>query len=176
MAGLGEKFEAGVLQAPCQGEAGCALGDQGPMPRALPAGDLISRRVEGQRGRAQVAGGPGPLGLQQPQQVQEIHGRVFGASAQPDNQHPPTSDSNPGRSSAQRFERRQQSKAPQQTGHRGHIVAEGKRQRLHRRGGVSSQARQIIEDRGRDRAAEMSIERHRRVVGVPVDGAAPPDG
>ena len=56
------------------------------MPRALTAGDLIAGCVEGQRSRPEVAGGPSPLGLQQPQHVQEIHGRVCGPCGQPPDQ------------------------------------------------------------------------------------------
>ena len=56
------------------------------MPRALPAGDLISRRVEGQRGRAEVAGGPRPLRLQQAQQVPEVIRCVGRPGGQPPDQ------------------------------------------------------------------------------------------
>ena len=168
-AGLGEQFKAGVLQAPRQGEAGCALGDQRAMPRALTAGSLISGPVEGQRGRAEVAAGPSPLGLEQPQQVPEVHGRVLGASAQPPDevihlgQHRGTFISGTG------SRVRGEGQAPQQSGHRAHVVAEDNRQRLHRRVGVACQGCRIVEDGGGDRAAEMSIERRCRVVGKPVD-------
>ena len=169
LAGLGEKFKAVVPQALCKVEAGRAFADQCPMPRALTGGNLISRGVEGQGSRPHIAGRPSPLGLQQPQQVQEIHGCVFRAGGQPTDQLLEFSEQRGtlvrGNGSGMRGE----GQTAKQAGHRGYVVAEGKGQRLHRRGGVMSQARRIVEDGGGNRAAEMSIERHRRDFGVPVD-------
>ena len=64
-------------------EAGCAFGDQRPVPRSLTRQDLAPSRVEGQHGRPEVPGRPGPLGLEQPQQVKEVLRRVRGAVGQP---------------------------------------------------------------------------------------------
>ena len=83
LAGLGEQVVAGVLEAVGEIEAGRAFGDQRPVPRPLPLGDLAPGGVEGQGGGAEVPGRPGPLGLEQPQQVQEVVRRVRGACGQP---------------------------------------------------------------------------------------------
>ena len=72
LARLGEQVVAGVFQAAGEVEAGRVLGDQGPVPGPLPLGGLVPGGVEGQGGGAEVAGRPGPLGLDQPQQVQEV--------------------------------------------------------------------------------------------------------
>ena len=67
-------------------EPGRALGDQRPVPRPLAAGDLAPRGVEGEHGGTEVAGRPGPLGLDQPQQVQEVVRRIRGPPGQPPRQ------------------------------------------------------------------------------------------
>ena len=64
-------------------EAGRSFGDQRPMPGPLTPGGLAQRGVEGQGGGPEVADRPGPLGLEQPQQVQEVARRVRGAGGQP---------------------------------------------------------------------------------------------
>ena len=93
------------------------------MPRALTAGDLVAGRVEGQRGRVEVAGGPRPLGLQQPQQVPEVLRRVGRSSGQPPD-HVLQFGKQPGRSSAGSGSGvRGQGEAPQKAGHRGRVVA-----------------------------------------------------
>ena len=74
---------AGVVGAVGQVEAGRVFGDQGPLPGPLAAGGLASGGVEGQRGGAEVPGRPGPLGLGQPHQVQEVVRRVRGPFSQP---------------------------------------------------------------------------------------------
>ncbi|GAB3828708.1 hypothetical protein GCM10027610_014090 [Dactylosporangium cerinum] len=53
------------------------------MPWTLTLGDLAPRVVEGEDGGAEVADGPGPLRLEQPQQVQEIVRRIRGPCGQP---------------------------------------------------------------------------------------------
>jgi hypothetical protein len=83
LAGLGEQVVAYVVQAPGQEEAGCVFGDQGLVPGPPALGGLVPGGVEGQGGGAEVARRPGPLGLEQPQQVQEIVRRVRGAGGQP---------------------------------------------------------------------------------------------
>ena len=77
---------AGVFQAAGEIEPGRVLGDQGPVPRPLPLGGLVPGGVEGQGGGAEIPGRPRPLGLDQPQQVQEVAGRVRGAFGQPPGQ------------------------------------------------------------------------------------------
>jgi hypothetical protein len=72
-----------VFDAVGEIEAGGAFGDQGPMPRALALGDLAPCGVEGEDGGAEVANRPRPLGLDQPQQVQEVCRRVRCAGGQP---------------------------------------------------------------------------------------------
>ena len=74
---------AGLFQAVGEVEAGGVFGDQGPVPGPLALGGLAPGGVEGQGGGAEVAGRPGPLGLEQPQQVQEVVRRVRGAFGQP---------------------------------------------------------------------------------------------
>ena len=63
------------------------------VPRAPAAGDLAPGGVEGQGGGAEVADRPGPLGLEQPQQVQEVVRRVRGAGGQPARSRSSSSDS-----------------------------------------------------------------------------------
>jgi hypothetical protein len=66
-AGSGEQFVAGAFHAVGEKEACRAFGDHGPMPRALPPVGLAPGGVEREHGAAEVADGPGPLGLDQPQ-------------------------------------------------------------------------------------------------------------
>ena len=75
-----------MFQAAGEVEPGRVLGDQRPVPGPLPLGGLVPGGVEGQGGGPEVAERPGPLGLEQPQQVQEVAGRVRGASGQPPGQ------------------------------------------------------------------------------------------
>ena len=82
-AGLGQQLEAGVIEAASEEEAGRPLGDQGPMPGPGTTGGLAARGIETQRGGAEIAERPGPLGLEQPQQVQEVVRRVRSAGGQP---------------------------------------------------------------------------------------------
>ena len=90
-----EKVVADVLHAVGEEEARRVFGDQRPVPRPLTPGDLAPCGVEGDHGGAEVTGRPGPLGLDQPQQVEEVVRRVRGASGQP----PVTSSSSASRSS-----------------------------------------------------------------------------
>jgi hypothetical protein len=68
-----------VFHAVGEIEAGRAFGDQRPVPRALTLGDLAPSGVEGEDGGAEVTDRPSPLGLEQPQQVQEVLRGVRGA-------------------------------------------------------------------------------------------------
>ena len=86
LARFGDQVMAGVVQAVGEVEPGRVLGDQGPVPRPLALSGLVPGGVEGQGGGAEIAGRPRPLGLQQPQQVQEVAGRVRGAGGQPPGQ------------------------------------------------------------------------------------------
>ena len=86
VAGVGEKVVADVLDAVREEETGRAFGDQRPMPRPLTPGHLAPCGVEGDHGGAEVAGRPGPLGLDQPQQVEEVVRRGRGPSGQPPRQ------------------------------------------------------------------------------------------
>jgi hypothetical protein len=79
VAGLGEQVVAGVFDAMGQIEAGRVFGDEGPMPWALTAGDLAAGGVEGEDGGAEVADGPGTLGLEQAQQMLKVCRGVCGA-------------------------------------------------------------------------------------------------
>ena len=59
------------------------FGDQGLVPGPLALGGFAAGGVVGQGGGAEVGGRPRPLGLDQPQQVQEVVRRVGGACGQP---------------------------------------------------------------------------------------------
>ena len=83
LARLGEKVEAGLVDAVGEIETRRAFGNQSPMPRTPTLDDLPPRRVEGEHGSTEVADGPGPLGLYEPQHVQEIVRRVRGALGEP---------------------------------------------------------------------------------------------
>ena len=78
LAGVGEQVVAGVLEAVGQVEAGRPLGDECPVPRAQSAGGLAAGGVEGEGGGPEVADRPGPLGLEQPQQMREVVRLVSG--------------------------------------------------------------------------------------------------
>ena len=170
LAGLGEKVVAGVLDAVGEKEPGRAFGDQGPVPRALTRGDLAPRRVEGKDGGAEVAGRPGPLGLEQPQQVQEVRRRVRGACGQPPRHIVQFGQQTTALVTMACPGLPGEGQPAQQAGHGSRVDAQGSRQQRHRRRGVLRQAGQIAEDGGGDRAADMRVEKRQRVVGVPVDG------
>ena len=73
-----EQVVTGLFQAVGEVEQGGVLGNQGPVPWSLAPGRLTPGGVEGWSGGAEVARRPRPLGLKQPQQVQEVVGRVGG--------------------------------------------------------------------------------------------------
>ena len=83
LAGLGEQLAAGVFQAAGEVEAGRAFGDQRPVPGPCAAGDLAAGSVERQLGGPEIPHRPGPLGLEQPQQMHEVVRRVHGTRSQP---------------------------------------------------------------------------------------------
>ena len=140
LAGLGEQVVAGVFEAVGEVEAGRVFGDQGPMPGPLPLGDLAPRGVEGEDGGAEVADRPGPLGLDQPQQVQEVR------PARPRRGRPATASPRPVRPADAALVTAAGAGLPgegqpaQQVGHGGRVEAGGSRQQRHRRRGVPRQA------------------------------------
>ena len=163
---------AGVFQAAGEVEAGRVLGDQGPVPGPLPLGGLVPGGVEGEGGGAEVAGRPGPLGLDEPQQVQEVAGRVRGAFGQPPGQLVQF-----GQQAAARARVRVrvaglpgQGQRAQQAGDAGRVEAGEHRNELHGGRGVPLQAGLVAEDGGGVRMTEMSMKLSQRVAGVLVGG------
>src|SRR3569833_483948 len=84
-AGLDEEVVAGVFAVESVGEVetGRSFADQGLVPWPPTVCDLALGGVEGDGGGAEVPVGPGPLGLGQPQQVQEVRRCVRGAGGEP---------------------------------------------------------------------------------------------
>jgi hypothetical protein len=116
------------------------------MPRALTPGNLAACHVEGQRGRVEVVGGPGPLCLQQPQQVPEVFRCVGRASGQPPDHFLQFRKQTGTLISRTGSGVRGQGKVPQQAGQRGRVVAWDQNQRLHHGGGAEEGADVIAVD------------------------------
>jgi hypothetical protein len=177
---LGEQVVPGVLEPVFEEEAAGPFGDQGAMPRPLPLCRSTRCRftrcglppcgVERDGGGPEVAHRPRPLGLDQPQQVQEVVRRVGGAGAEP-LRHVVEFGQQPGALVlARRPDLPGDGEPAQQVGHGRRVEAERRRQQRHRGLGVLGQASRITEQGRCDRPGEMRDENGNRVVGEPVDG------
>ncbi len=170
LARFGEQVIPGLFDAVGEVEPGGAFGDQRPMPAARNPGRLAPGGVEGEDTAAEVCDGPGPLGLDQPQQMQEVRRRVGGPSGQPlrhvvqfrQQQASLVTLGGPGFPG--------QGEAPQQVGHGGGVAPQNRRQEHHRRRGVPGQTVPIAEDGGGDGAGDVGEEKGQRVAGVGLDG------
>ena len=168
VAGLDEQVIADVFDAASQVEAGRAFGDQGPVPWPLQPGGLAPRGVEGQLGGAEVADRPGPLGLDQPQQVREVARRVRGAFGQPPRHLVQLGQQTVALVTIGGAGLPGQGQPAQQPGPGGRVAAGGRRQQRHRRRRMPRQGGKIAEDGRGDRTRDMREEKRQRVAGVPV--------
>ena len=171
-AGLGEQLVAGLVEAVGEVEAGGAFGGERPVPGPLATGDLATGGVEGQDAGAEVADRPGPLGLEQPHEVQEVLRCVRGPFGQPPGHlvqfgHEAVALVDVGR----RLGLPGESEPAQHAARGAHVDARHcRQQQRHRRRGVPVQVRRIAEDRGDERAGDVRMQERGRVVGVAVGG------
>jgi hypothetical protein len=170
VAGVREKVVADVLDAVGEEEPGRAFGNQRPMPRPLTPGHLAPCGVEGDHGGAEVTGRPGPLGLDQPQQVKEVVRRTRGPSGQPPRQFIQLGEQIVARVTVRRTGLVGKGQAAQQADLGGGVEAVDGREQFHRRGAVLGEPGRITKDGGGVGSAEMRIDQRRRVVGVPLEG------
>ena len=163
-AGLGEELGAGVVEPVGEGEAGRAFGDQRPVPP--PSTDHVPRRVEGDRSRAEVPDRPGPLGLDQPQQVQEVLRRVRGAGGEPPRLLVQRGQQLTAVVAVARGDLGGESQSAQQVEHRNRIETRGGRQQRRGRCRVPGQGGPVAEHRRADRAVDVREEQRDGIVGV----------
>jgi hypothetical protein len=114
----------------------------------------------------EVADRPGPLRLEQPQQVHEVCRRVRGAGGQPPGHLVQFGQYNVAFVAVACADLRGEGEPAQHVGHGGRVEARSSQLQRHRSRGVPCQADRIVEDRRGDRVAEMRVEKRERVVGV----------
>ena len=146
LAGLGEQAVADMVEAVFEVEASGVFGYQGLVPGPLPPGGLAERGVEGQGGGTEVPGRPGPLGLGQPQQVQEVVRRVRGADGQPACHLVQLGQQRAALVTVRGTGLPGQGQPAQQAGHGVRVEVQDGRQQRHRRRGVLRQPGRIAED------------------------------
>lgn len=131
---------------------------------------IPSGGIERVRGGTKVAHRPRPLGFDQPQQVQEVVGRVRSAGGEPLGgliqlgQHTIMFVALAGSGLFGEGE------PAQQMGHGGRVGTWGCPQERHRRRAMPPQVDRIVENGSGDRAALMRKEKCQRVLGVPFEG------
>ena len=151
-------------------EPGGAFGDQRPVPGPLAAGGVAPGGVEGDGSGVEVAGRPGPLGLDQPQQVPEVLRRVRGAGGQPPRHLIQFGQQIAAFITVAVSGLPGEGQPAQQVHHSGRVGARDRRHQRLRRRAVPRQASRIAEDGGGSCAAEMRVEECDRVARVPVGG------
>ena len=171
LAGLGQKGVARVPEALAEVQASRALGDQGPVPRPPAPSGLPERGVEGKDGGPGVADRPGPLGLEQPHQVQEVLRRVGGAGGEPSRQPVQLGDQAVALAGVGgRLSLPGEGEPAQHARHGADVEGRACHHQRHRGCGVPVQILGLAEDRRSDGAADMRVQERRRVVGVALGG------
>jgi hypothetical protein len=111
-------------------------------------------------------GRPGPLGLDQPQQVEEVVWRARGPSGQPPRQFIELGEKIVARVSVRRTSLLGEGQAAQQADLGDGVKAVDGPEQFHRRGAVLGERGRITEDGGGVGSAEMCVDQRQRVVDV----------
>ncbi len=138
-------------------ETGRPLGDQRPVPRALTGRGLPPGRVEGERGGAEVAVGPRPFRLDEPQQVKEVVRRVGGPGGQPAHDLLQVGQQRRALGAVRCPGLPGQAQPAHRMGHGAVGEPDGDRQQRQGRRAVPGQAGLIAEDRCGDRTGEIDV-------------------